>query len=118
MADVFVSYKRDQRAEIEVIAARLRDLGLSVWFDAGLTAGETFSDEIDREARNAKVILVCWSPAARDSRWVKAEGMIGFEHDKLATYYVAVPDKFSPPAPFNATHAEDLGSITAPRRMK
>lgn len=108
MADVFISYKREERPAVEHLAATLRGLNLSVWFDASMTAGESFSDEIDREARNAKAILVCWSPTARESRWVKAEALIGFEHDTLAAAYVAGPDGFSPPAPFNSIHAEDL----------
>ena len=108
MASLFISYKRDERSAVEQIAERLRALNLAVWFDASMSAGETFSDEIDREARSAKTILVCWSPAGRDSRWVKAEAMIGFEQDKLAACYVAGPDGFSAPTPFNASHAEDL----------
>ncbi len=108
MAHVFISYKRDEREAIERIASRLKALGLSVWFDASLSAGETFNAEIDREAREAKVVLVCWSPAARQSEWVNAEAMIGFEQKKLAACYVAGPDGFSAPTPFNANHAEDL----------
>jgi signal transduction histidine kinase len=81
---------------------------LSVWFDANISSGEAFNDEIDREARSAKAILVCWSPDACSSRWVKAESMIAFEADKLAGCYVRGPDKFSAPAPFNASHWEDL----------
>ena len=115
MADVFLSYKRDERAAVETIASRLRDLGLTVWFDASMSAGETFNAEIDREARAAKAILVCWSPAARQSEWVNAEAMIGFEQKKLAACYVAGPDRFSAPTPFNTTHAEDLRVwLTAP----
>lgn len=108
MADVFISYKQSERPAVEQIATRLRALGLSVWFDASLNAGESFSDEIDREARGASVILVCWSPVARQSRWVKAEAMIGFERDRLAACYVAGSDGFSPPTPFNTTHTVDL----------
>lgn len=108
MADVFISYKRDERPSVERVAQRLRALGLTVWFDASLSAGETFNDEIDREARSAKAVLVCWSPGARESRWVKAEAMIGFEQDKLAATYLAGPDGFSAPTPFNTIHAEDL----------
>lgn len=115
MADVFLSYKRDERAAVETIASRLRDLGLTVWFDASLSAGETFNAEIDREARAARAILVCWSPAARESEWVNAEAMIGFEQKKLATCYVAGPDHFSAPTPFNTSHAEDLRAwLTSP----
>lgn len=115
MADVFISYKRDERAAVEEIAARLRALELQVWFDASLSAGESFNDEIDREARDARLILVCWSPTARESKWVKSEAMIGFEHDKLAAIHIAGPDGFSPPTPFNTVHAEDLRAwIAAP----
>ena len=108
MADVFISYKRDERAAIEQIATTLRGLGLSIWFDASLTAGDSFSEEIDREARAAKAILVCWSPTARESKWVRAEAMIGFEQDKLAACYVAGPDNFSPPVPFSGDHYDDV----------
>ena len=115
MADVFISYKQDQRQAVEQIAARLRMLGLTVWFDVNMIAGEPFGDEIDREARCAKAVLVCWSPAARESRWVKAEALIGFEQNKLAACYIAGPDGFSPPTPFNALHAEDLRTwLSAP----
>jgi murein DD-endopeptidase MepM/ murein hydrolase activator NlpD len=108
MADVFISYRQTERSAVEQIAERLRTLGFDVWFDARLIAGDSFNDEIDREARSARAILVCWSPAARESKWVKAEAMIGFEEDKLAACYVAGPDRFSAPAPFNTTHSGDL----------
>lgn len=115
VADVFISYKREERVAVERLAQELSALGLSVWFDASLSAGEAFADEIDREARAAKVILVCWSPAARGSAWVKSEALIGFTSNTLAACYVAGPDGFDPPAPFNAIHAEDLRSwITSP----
>src|SRR4029079_8350855 len=113
--DVFISIKLDERAAVERIAHQLRALGFDVWFDASMSAGDAFSDEIDREARAAAVILVCWSQSARDSRWVKAEAMIGFEQDKLAAAYVDGPDGFSPPTPFNTVHAADVRAyISAP----
>jgi hypothetical protein len=108
MADVFISYKREEQQAVERLAQELRRLGLDVWFDASLNAGEAFSDEIDREARAAKAILICWSPAARASDWVKSEALIGFTNKKLAACYAAGPDGFDPPAPFNSIHAEDL----------
>ncbi|MGD9968346.1 MAG: toll/interleukin-1 receptor domain-containing protein [Hyphomonadaceae bacterium] len=115
MADVFLSYKRQDRGAIEQMATALRALKLDVWFDASLNAGEAFSDEIDREAKAAKAIVVCWSPASAQSKWVKAESLIGFELEKLAAVYVAGPDEFVPPAPFNSLHTEDLRAwLTAP----
>jgi formylglycine-generating enzyme required for sulfatase activity len=108
VADVFISYKREERQAVERLALELRKLNLDVWFDASLNAGEAFSDEIDREAHAAKAILVCWSPTARESQWVKSEALIGFEQRKLAACYVAGPDGCYPPTPFNSIHAEDL----------
>lgn len=116
MADVFISYKRDERAAVERIAEGLRELGLAVWFDASLSAGDAFSDEIDREARAARCILVCWSPSARESKWVKAEAEVGFGRDTLVAAHVAGPDGFEAPVPFNRIHTEDLRAWhTAPR---
>lgn len=106
--DVFISYQRGDRRFIDAIASRLAELGLSVWFDASLTAGEAFDAEIDRQAHTAMVVLVCWSPAAKQSRWVRAEALIGFEKGNLAAIRIAGDDDFVPPTPFNAIHAEDL----------
>ena len=108
MADVFISYKREDRAAVEKIAGSLRKMGLAVWFDVSLTAGETFNIEIDREARKANSVLVCWSPSAMKSKWVNAEALIGFEANKLVACYVAGDGSIVPPMPFNTSHAEDL----------
>ena len=110
MADVFVSYKRDERNTVERLAEALRQLGMSVWFDARLSAGDRFSDEIEREARNASAIIVCWSPGSATSQWVKAEAQLGFEHEKLLPIVVSGPSNFRPPLPFNSIHTEDLRS--------
>lgn len=90
------------------MATALRGLGFSVWFDASLSAGDAFSDEIDREVRAAKVIIVCWSPAAATSQWVKAEAQVGFSKGNLVSTYVNGPDAFDAPVPFNSVHMEDL----------
>jgi hypothetical protein len=42
MADVFISYKRDDRDRVAAIAARLRDLKVDVWFDENLRSGAAF----------------------------------------------------------------------------
>lgn len=108
LADVFLSYKRDQRNQVERLATALRGLGLEVWFDASLSAGETFSDEIDREVRSARVIVVCWSPEAAQSQWVKAEAHVGFGKRNLISTYIAGANAFEAPVPFNSLHMEDL----------
>lgn len=115
MADVFISYKREERPAVERIATLLRDAGLTVWFDARLPSGQSFDEEINRELRAAKAVLVCWSPAAIASDWVRAEATIGRERDVLVAVMLT-PTQLYPP--FNLVHANDLtewdGSETAP----
>lgn len=108
MADVFLSYKRDERDAVEKIAASLRSLRLSVWFDSNLNAGSSFSDEIEGELRTASAVLVCWSPTALASTWVKAEALTAVTENKFVSCQVAGTGPLSLPVPFNTLHAEDL----------
>lgn len=112
-ADVFISYKRDQRPQVEKIAERLQELGLTVWFDAWLESGTSFDEEINQEVRSAKAVLVCWTASAVGSRWVRAEALIGLERGVLTAASLE-PVELMPP--FNLIHAEDLagwqGNVT------
>ena len=78
MSDVFISYKRRLRPQVENIASALRELRVDVWFDAALEPGVSFSAEISHEVRNAGCVLVCWSNDAfphggDENGWVLAE---------------------------------------------
>ncbi len=64
MADVFISYKREDRARVEALYALLLDLELGVWFDAGIEVGAAWEARILEEAEQARAILVCWTFAA------------------------------------------------------
>jgi hypothetical protein len=103
--DVFISYKRDERAEVEAIARALKALKLTVWFDAELRSGASFDQEIERQVRAARCVLVCWSPGATASEWVRAEATIGRQRDVLAAVMLLACDL---PPPFNLVHTEDL----------
>jgi hypothetical protein len=103
--DVFISYKRDERAEIEAVAKALEALKLNVWFDAELRSGTSFDQEIERQVRGARCVLVCWSPGAVASEWVRAEATIGRQRDVLAAVMLRHCDL---PPPFNLIHTEDL----------
>lgn len=107
MADVFISYKRSERARVERIAKALQELGLSVWFDASLEGGASFSAQINREVRAAKAVMVCWTPSAAHSEWVIGEADIGRTRGVLAPVFLASADL---PPPFNTIHAFDLKS--------
>jgi hypothetical protein len=104
-ADLFISYRRAERERVLQAAARLEDLGLNLWFDARLEAGTSFDEEINREIRTARAVLVFWSPEAIQSRWVRAEASIGLERDVLLAAFLT-PTELIPP--YNLVHAVDL----------
>lgn len=109
MADVFISYKREEKARVERIAQGLCELGLSVWFDANLATGGAFHEEIDREVQAARCVLVCWTPEAVSSRWVMGEAQIGLDRGVLVPVFLA-PVRL--PSPFNTLHTSDLSGWT------
>lgn len=49
MADVFISYKREDIARVEPLVALLLDLDVSVWFDAGIEVGVEWEQRIQEE---------------------------------------------------------------------
>lgn len=116
MTDVFISYKRRKRAQIEQIARRLEDLGVAVWFDAELEPGATFSETIAREVRTAKCVLVCFTndvfPHGGDENgWVLGEATIG-RNRKVLVSTVLEPTDLDPP--WNTIHAENLTELGTP----
>jgi hypothetical protein len=122
MSDVFISYKRRLRPQVERIATALRELRVDVWFDAALEPGVSFSAEISHEVRNAGCVLVCWSNDAfphggDENGWVLGEASIGRKRGRLVT--VMLEDtEFDPP--WNMIHTErlvgfDPGDFTADR---
>lgn len=73
MADVFLSYSRDDQAIAQRFAEGFEREGLSVWWDQVLGVGEAFDSVTEQELDNAKAVVVLWSRHSVDSRWVRAE---------------------------------------------
>jgi thiol-disulfide isomerase/thioredoxin len=105
MVDVFISYKRTERAQCARIAELLQSEGFDVWFDAELEGGAHFPDVLNAKVSAAKAVLVLWSPAAAGSQWVRAEASVGLEAGKLVA---ATLEPVALPVPFNNVHAVDL----------
>ena len=83
VAEVFISYARDDRNLVAPIAARLKELGADVWFDVKIESGEPYEDVIEAELKKARAALVCWSKTAASSHWVRAEARLA---QKLGIY--------------------------------
>ena len=63
MADVFISYRRDNAARVEPIVRALEAHGLSVWWDRALEHNADFGQVIAREIDGSKAVIVCWMKA-------------------------------------------------------
>ena len=83
MADIFISYSRNDRDRCTVIRNTLEALKVSVWFDAGIGAGSSFDREIEREIEAAKALLVLWTEESVESDWVRNEARTGKERSGL-----------------------------------
>ncbi len=73
MADIFISYAKDDRATIDALSEDLEKLGYSHWYDAGLLPGHSWRQRIRSEIEKAAVIVVLWSPHSVNSKFVLDE---------------------------------------------
>jgi TIR domain len=105
MSDIFISYASTDRDRARELAAQLERLGWSVWWDREIQAGKTFAGVIEREIDHARCVIVLWSRAAVDSRWVRDEANEGLKRDVLVPVLI---DQIAPPLGFRSIHAADL----------
>jgi hypothetical protein len=107
MADVFVSYKHVEKDRVKAIVQALKDLGLTVWFDPEIPAGEAYEDVIKRELAEAKAVLVCWSKAAVESVYVKSEATRARNRGTIVPCFL---EPCELPFGFEFTQTEDMST--------
>ncbi len=107
--DVFLSYSRVDRAAAKHIADCFGAEGINVWWDAALQSGQTFDEVIERRLREAKAVVVLWSPRSVASRWVRAEATLADRQNKLVPAIIEICDR---PIAFELTHTADLSEWT------
>lgn len=105
MPDIFISYSRPDEAVARSYADRLRDAGLDVWWDNHLRSGEEWDRVIEDALRSAHAVIVLWSPAAVDSRWVRAEATVAQRQNSLVP---AIIQPCNLPIVFEMTQTADL----------
>lgn len=84
MADIFVSYARQDRRLVVPIVAALQAQGWSVWWDPEIAPGQEFDRLIADELDAARAVVVVWTPASTASRWVKGEARDAADRGILA----------------------------------
>jgi len=116
VADVFISYSKARKKETVALAAALEGKGFSVWWDSGLTPGESFGEVIMAELARARAAIVIWTPASVKSKWVISEA--GRADRQGVLIAVRSPDLRPEdiPPPFDLIHTElctNVGAVLA-----
>lgn len=83
MADVFLSYNREDRARVGNIVDAITAAGFSVWWDERITPQGEWDETIMREIESAKAVVVLWTDHSVKSKWVRTEAHYANERQKL-----------------------------------
>jgi hypothetical protein len=106
MVDVFISYSRDNKARVALIADAVTRAGYQVWWDAELPPHRSYGDVITEKITTAKAAIVVWSHSSAQSEWVRAEADVARNQKKLIQTAI---DDVMPPLPFNQIQYAELG---------
>jgi hypothetical protein len=105
MADIFISYAKEDKAVAADLAKALENRGWSVWWDRKIPPGKTFSQVIEAAIEAAKCVVVLWSKESIKSDWVQNEASEGTGRNILVP---ALIDNVKIPFEFRRIQAADL----------
>ena len=117
MAEVFISYAREDRDRAAVICQLLTEIDVSVFLDErSIQAGESFPKIIDRELKSARAVVALWSPHSLSRPWVIQECMVGKEVSVLIPLVIKTLDRRKDvPVNFFDTHTIDFEDFDGSR---
>ena len=88
MADVFLSYKREDAAKVRKLVVALRGAALDVWWDEDIPLSAPWEATIEKALADAKAVIVCWSPASVASENVRSEARVAREDGRLIQVFL------------------------------
>ena len=103
MADVFLSYAKEDRTRARTLAQVLESCGWSVFWDRKIGAGQDWRQVVQSELDGANAVVVLWSHAAVASSWVLEEAERG--RPRLVSVLI---DDAKLPIGFTSLQAVDL----------
>ena len=112
MADVFLSYAREDSARAEQVARGLEQAGLDVFWDNEIPPGTTWADYIEQKLTQCKALIVLWSEHSTKSQWVREEARMGRESGKLIPVML---DASMPPFGFGEVQGANLAGWNGDR---
>ena len=110
MADIFISYAREDLERVMPIVEELKINGWSVFWDRNLLPGSRWAIEITKELDESRCVLVVWSSASINSEkhhWVREEAETGRERGILVPLRL---DVVVLPLGFRSIQAADLSN--------
>ena len=110
-AEVFLSYSSKDGEAAKALFSELKRKRISVWYDAGLAAGQAFRDELRRRIEAAKAVVVLWTENSIGSKWVCSEASLADSHGKLVCLHDPKLDPNCAPLPFAEVHMTKLGDM-------
>ena len=105
MADIFISYKKEDAGRVVRIVEGLRAEGFTVWWDHGIAPGNQWDQTIQRELNAAKCVVAVWSDDSVNAPWVKEEAGVGKARGALVPIRI---DDVEPPLGFGLIQFADL----------
>ena len=109
MADIVLSYARDDRRQAELVADALAHSGWSVWWDRAILPGTSYRQVIEEQLSAARCVVVLWSAAARQSNWVHDEASVALSRNVLVSVLI---DDSEPPLGFRQLQTANLAMWT------
>ncbi len=109
MADIFISYAREDREWVEKLASALEAEGFSVWWDWDLLVGKRYRETIETELQACKSAVVVWSQHSIRSDFVRDEAEDAQQRNILVP---VLKETVRPPAGFRQLQTADLTTWT------
>ena len=103
--DIFLSYNREDAARAKHFADGFAAEGFNVWWDVDLRSGEAYDQVTEKALRDAKAVVVLWSPRSVESRWCRAEATLA---DRNKTLMPAMIEPCERPIMFELVQTAEL----------
>jgi hypothetical protein len=105
MADIFISYVREDVTVAQKLAAALENHQWSVFWDRHIPSGKRFETVISEQLSSSWCVIVLWSKASIMSDYVKDEARDAYDRNLLMP---ALIESVQPPFGFRQIHDADL----------
>ena len=107
MAQVFLSYDREDETKARAIAQALERAGHFVWWDLHIKGGAEYGREIEHALEKSDAVVVLWSQRSVASAWVRDEAAAGRDSGRLIPLLI---EPVTPPMGFRQYQNLDFSS--------